>query len=215
MAPESVKALAVRTRLSESHCHPPREMREGGMGGRAMRAITAHRAWPLHADDWRSCGWWCGSGGAVALEAFNSMLWNQWWRVGHRATQAKWSKRSGWITPRRQDGAYRDGARKTRVSRLQLLHPTQPKSRCSGSEASELRRASLHHRAQAVSRRKRGVRGSGNADEHCSTATRSRHTIEASEQVEARHHPKQHIIPPTNMAASCIFCKIIKGTWKV
>jgi len=46
MALESVKALAVRTRLSESHCHPPREIGEGGMGGRAMRAITAHRAWP-------------------------------------------------------------------------------------------------------------------------------------------------------------------------
>lgn len=70
MALESVKALAVRTRLSESHCHPPREMINGGMDGLAMRTITAQRAWPPHADDWRSCGW-CGSEGAVAFEASN------------------------------------------------------------------------------------------------------------------------------------------------
>lgn len=62
----------MRTRLSESHCHPPREKRKGGMDGVAMRAITAHRAWPLHADDWRLCGW-CASEGAVAFEGFNAV----------------------------------------------------------------------------------------------------------------------------------------------
>lgn len=61
----------MRSRRSESHCHPPREVTKGGMGGLAMRAITAYLAWPLHADDWRSGGW-CGCEGAV--ETF--MLWN-------------------------------------------------------------------------------------------------------------------------------------------
>jgi hypothetical protein len=57
MALEPVEGLAVRTRLSESHCHPPREMAESGMAGLHMRAITAHQAWPLHVDYRRSDGW--------------------------------------------------------------------------------------------------------------------------------------------------------------
>lgn len=65
MALETVEALAVRSRRSESRCHPPRVVViKGGMGGLAMRAITAHRDWPLHADDWHSGGW-CGREGAV------------------------------------------------------------------------------------------------------------------------------------------------------
>ena len=42
------------------------------MGGLAMRAITAHRVWPLRVNDGRSCGW-CASEGAVAFEAFNAV----------------------------------------------------------------------------------------------------------------------------------------------
>jgi hypothetical protein len=58
-----------------------------------------------------------GVGGGVALkvlefEAFNVV--EQVVEPGHRAKQAEWSKRSSW-TPRRQDGAYRYGAMKTRV----------------------------------------------------------------------------------------------------
>jgi hypothetical protein len=52
--------------------------------------------------------------------------------------------------------------------------------------------------------------GPGNAD--AAALQQASIRLKASEQVEARHHhQKQHIIPPTNMAASCIFCKIIKG----
>jgi hypothetical protein len=76
MALESVEALAVRTRLSESHCYPPREMRRCDMGGVAMRAITAHRAWPLHVDDWRS---------GVALKAAATRSERCGTTVAHRA----------------------------------------------------------------------------------------------------------------------------------
>jgi hypothetical protein len=43
MALESIEALAVWTRLSESHCHPPREMRRSGSGRAEYRRAVAHR----------------------------------------------------------------------------------------------------------------------------------------------------------------------------
>ena len=204
MALGSVKALAVRTRLSESHCRPLREMINGGMDELAMRAITAHRAWPLHADDWRSCGW-CGSEGAVAFETSNVV--EQVVECPPSSEAAKVEKEIELDQRRRQDGACRDGAMKTLVSRL---HSTHYKSRCSGSEeASELRRASQQTnnpaRARAASRR--GVGQRRRALQHAA-GIRLKHLNKWKQGVIVNNTSYHQ----TNMAASCIFCKIIKGT---
>jgi len=152
MALESVEALAVRTRLSESHCHPPREMRKGRMGGLAMRAITAYRAWPLHADDWRPEGWWCGSGGAV--ETF--MLWNK----------CRPSRITTGIVENEIESDHAGGGRMASIGVETVSTPARLKAACASFDASQSRcqetRTQACKRASHQPRRRKKGKGKNN-----------------------------------------------------
>jgi hypothetical protein len=213
MALESVEPLAVRTRLSESHCHPPREMRNGGMDGVAMRAITAHRAWPLHADDWRSCGW-CASEGDVAFEGFHAV---------EQVVECPPSSIAARVEKKIE--LDHSGGRMARIEMRPFTHPPggcirgitkvdvqEARRQASAGEPASAVQPSAN-KARTARARARAASRRGVGQRRCSIAASRQASIrlKASEQVEARHHQKQHIIPPTNMAASCIFCKIIKG----
>jgi hypothetical protein len=144
------------------------------------------------------------------------MLWNKWWSVGHRATQAEWSLKSSWITAAAGWRVSGWGDEDTRVKAAfdasQKMDVQEARRQASSGEPAIINPPNPRNSQRPSTERRRGVGRRRRALQH---TARSRHTIEASKQVEARHHRKQHIIPPTNMAASCIFCKIIKGTWKV
>ena len=171
-----------------------------------MRAITTHRAWPLHADDWRSCGW-CASEGAVAFEGFNAV---------EQVVECRPSS----ITTRVEKEIELDhsGGRMARIGMGPFTHPPVGCiRRITNVDVQEARRQASSGEPAITKKQPepelRAGAGSGNAD--AAALQQASIRLKASEQVEARHHQKQHIVPPTNMAASCIFCKIIKGTLKV
>ena len=73
MALESVEALAVRARLSESHCHPSAwSGEEAGERGAAQQHYSIHRR-GLHVDGDFPGGWRASEGGVGA----GSALWNR------------------------------------------------------------------------------------------------------------------------------------------
>jgi len=174
----------VRTRRSESHCHPPREMRRGGMGRLAMRAITAHRAWPLREDDGRLCGW-CASEGAVAFEAFNAVEQVVECRPSGRAARVEQEIEMD------HTGGYRDGATLTPALRL---HSTHHKSRCSGSEeASELRRARHQPACQAKARPScEPARGRATPTSIAATCVRLKRPNRWKQGIKTTHHTTNH-----------------------
>ena len=118
-----------------------------------MRAITAHRAWPLHVDDWRSEGWWwCGSGGAV--ETF--MLWNK----------CRPSRITTGIVENEIESDHAGGGRMASIGVETVSTPARLKAACASFDASRSRcqetrtqackRASHHSINQEEERRARG-----------------------------------------------------------
>ena len=112
------------------------------------------------------------------------------------------------------ESSHAGGGRMARIGMGTMITPAsrlhQASFDASQSRCQEVRRqASSGEPAINQEPELRAGAGSGNAD--AAALQQASIRLKASEQVEARHHQKQHIIPPTNMAASCIFCKIIKG----